>query len=598
MPPHREPDIRSICWALAGLLSLLPIARATDPESWQRENDAAVADFRAASQAATPAESTKRLQQALDRLESLLSQPAPDAASQERARFDRVVLLAALGRNQDALDAAGELEAAGAALPAYVLSAAGDAAAGLPDPAQALARYEQALARDPGAEAAHAGRLFALADLDRLDEAEGVLRGRLAQPQPSDLARRDRLRLALVMAWRGRIDAALDDSATLLAGSPAEAEFSIQHGGLLLQADFPRAALAQYQQTLAREPGARRAAVGRAQALDRLGRWDAAREAYADLAAEDPNWRPLARAVQEREADRAPQFAWSLRAAEGPDRELAGREWLREARLASARTAFGWRGVVGLREAEAVFQGRTLLDRRWFGGASLQRGDWRARGEFNRPDDRFSNRTGWALDVDWRPADRWSYSAAYADNAFDVPLRGREAGVSGDRWTLAARWQASAQHAARAGVSTTAYSDGNRNESIGIGSHHRLAFGRRSAVVLEPTLNASRNRRQDVAYFSPERELSLELGGALEQRLWLRPGARLVHALDFGLGQQRQAGFDPDWSARLGYRLEWDAAPGTRLFLRLGRSRRAYDGVPEYQTRLEFGGWWSLRWIP
>lgn len=585
-----------IGWVLCGLIGLLPLASASDEDRWARENDAAVAVFRSAGQAASPAQSQAQLQEALERLDALLQGTAPDAASLRRARLDRVVVLAALGRNQEALSAVAALEAEGADLPAYVLSSAGDAAAGLPDPSRALARYEQALAKDPDAEAAHAGRIFALADLDRLDSAENILRQRLAGPQPAAVARRDRLRLALVLAWRGKLAQALNRSQDLLDEQAGESEFLIQHGGLLLQADQPRAALAAFEEAQTLEPGARRAALGRAQALDRLGRWAEARDAFGALDQESAQWRPLVRAIDEHEAGRAPQFEWTLRSAEGPDRELAGQEWLREVRLATARSPYGWRGFLGRREAEARFQGRDLRDRRQFLGASLQRGSWRLRGEINQPDDRFSDASGWAVDVDWRPSDPWSFSLGYADTTFDAPLRGREVGTVGDRWTLAARWQLHPEHAARASLGSTDYSDGNRSHTFGLGTRHAFAVGRRSMFILEPSLSGSRQSRQDVPYFSPERDLSLELGGAVEQRLWLRPGRRLSQAVEFGVGQQRQAGFDAETSARLGYRLQWDAAPGTRLFLRLTRSRRAYDGVPEYQTRLEFGGWWSLRW--
>lgn len=97
-----------------------------------------------------------------------------------------------------------------------------------------------------------------------------------------------------------------------------------------------------------------------------------------------------------------------------------------------------------------------------------------------------------------------------------------------------------------------------------------------------------------MAYFSPSRDLSLDLGGAVEQRLRSRPGRRLRHALEFGVGQYRQEGFDAEPTGRLGYRVEWDFAPSSRAYLRLSRARRAYDGAPEYQNRVELGGWWAL----
>jgi len=584
---------------LCGTTVCPPAAFATsgDAEAWRARNDEAVAEFRLANRAATTAEARRGLERALALLDGLLDTPPPDPASEHRARFDRIVVLAALGRNEAALHAVADLEAEGVALPAYVLSSAGDATASQGDAEGALRRYEAALALDPAAEAAHAGRIFALSDLDRLDRAGDILRRRLATSQPAEVRRDDRLRLALVTAWSGRLDRALSWSAELLAEHPDDAELLVQHGGLLLQADRPRAALRAFAGALELEPGSRRAAVGRAQSLVRLARWREAEAAFGEVAAEDPEWLPLARARREVDADRAAQVSWDARRGTGPDREIADQELRWEARATSARFGGGWRAFAGRREAEAERSARTLRDERTFAGLSLQRGDWRLRGEADRADDPsaplLADDGGWTAGADWRPGDPWSLAVEYSDDAFDLPLRAREQGVTGDRVGAAVRWQPRAQHALRLSTSHVDYTDDNRSRSLGLSASSHWPFGRRNRLVLEPGVYASRQDRQDVAYYSPSRDLSLEVAGAVEQRLWSSPGRRLRHALELGVGLYRQEGFDAEATGRLGYRVEWDFAPSSRVYLRLARLRRAYDGAPEHQTRVEVGGWWA-----
>ena len=158
------------------------------------------------------------------------------------------------------------------------------------------------------------------------------------------------------------------------------------------------------------------------------------------------------------------------------------------------------------------------------------------------------------------------------------------------------RWQPRAQHALRLSTAAVDFTDGNRGRALGLSSSSDWPFGRRNRLLLEPGVYASRQDRQDVPYYSPSRDLSLELGGAVEQRLWARPGRRLRHALELGVGQYHQEGFDDEPTGRLGYRVEWDFAPSSRVYLRLARARRVYDGEAEHQNRVELGGWWAVGW--
>lgn len=591
--PARLIFLGPLLLALAGTVAGQP---APTTGHWRAENDAAAAELREARRADTVAESHRLAEAALARLDALLASPAPDADSLRRARLDRVVALVAAGRHGDAVDAVAALERDGVPLPAYALSSAGDAHSALLDPQTALARYEAALALAPEDDAAHAGRIFALADLDRLDEAEAILRERIADTALGDAERAaDRGRLAMVLAWDDEVDDALVLSAAEVAARPDDGDARTRHADLLLQADRPDAALREYDTVLAAKPDARRARLGRAQALSRAGRWEAARDEYAALAT-DPAWSPLQRALDYEAADRAAQLAFEHGVGEGEDREIAARDERTEVRLTSARSAGGWRVFAGRRDAYAEYQGRPLDDIRDFVGVSLQRDGWRMRAEADRPRDRFDDGTGWAIDADVRLSDEWSLGVAHSHRAFDLPLRAREVGTTGDRTAAVVRWQPWVRQGFRFAAAHVDYTDGNTSRTLGFSAPSRWALPGTATLWLEPGVYASWQSEQDVPYFSPEHDLSLELAGAIDQRLWREGPYRLAHSLQFGVGHYRQDGFGGTGTGRVGYRLAFSRAPGFELYARLSRGRRVFDGEPEYQTRFEIGGWWSFGW--
>ncbi len=560
------------------------LSGAVDATDWDQRGDEVAQQIRDSRQAATPAAAQRMLGEAIVLLDAIIASDA-NATQRRRAMLDRIVALSQLGRWHDALAEFRRLEQASPELPSYVVSAAGDAAAGLQEPELALELYQRALAANPDDDAAHAGRIFALADLDRLDEAEAILAARVDAHGSRD----DTLRLALIRAWSGQLDASAKQIGALAENAPEDAELARQQGGLELLRDRPYAALAAYDRSLSAAPGYIGAAVDRIAALDRLGRIAEA-EAVIDGLAEDVGEWPLYRRVTERRRhDRGALLDSRVRAGRGGDREIASGEARTETTLWSPVFGPELRAYAAYRRAYADFRGVYLEDERIVGGLRWQAGTVRIQIEADNARDDLVDDGGAALAIEWRIDDRWTVAASAADNAFDLPLRARGAGTTGDRYALAARFSPGGQHWARLSLGRIDYSDGNRRQEVGLIGWKRIPWGHRWALTLSPGLFAGENRRDDVPYFSPLRDASAELGAALEHRIHARLGRQHAQRFEAFAGVYDQKFHAPELIGGLRYEYGFVPAPGRRLFARAGRDRRAYDGTPEYQTFVELG---------
>lgn len=554
---------------------------------WQITDEAAGL-IRSARRAETPARALAQLDQAENMLAEVVAAPA-NTALLRRACFDRAVAQSEGGRFQAVIDDF-QRDCAGLdPLPAYLLAALGDAWAGQREPERALELYANALALADADDAPHAGRIFALVDLDRSDEAERILTERLDQGRslsPVD----DQLRRVLVRAWSGWSDEAAERIAELRAEDPQHFELMRFAGRIAHLRDRPLEALAALDLALAAAPGHAGVTLDRIAPLDRLGRWAEAEAALAALREQAGDaWLPLLRVEEERRSARAATLGIRLRGARGGVRQIADGEVRSEVILASPVSRHGWQGYLAHRRAYADFRGRALEDEREALGLRWHHDRLRLRAELDRPRDRFVDETGYTLSADWRPVDSWSFGADWASRAFDLPLRARESGVSGDRLALAARFSPAAAWWLRAAASQTDFSDGNRRTDFALSGHLQRPLSHRWGFSLTPAAFWGRSRRDDVAYFSPRHDSSIELAGELRHRISARLAHRHWQMLQGFVGRYDQAGFAAGSIGGLAYRYQIDFEPGRSAWLRFGRDRRLYDGRHEYSSFLEFG---------
>jgi len=99
----------------------------------------------------------------------------------------------------------------------------------------------------------------------------------------------------------------------------------------------------------------------------------------------------------------------------------------------------------------------------------------------------------------------------------------------------------------------------------------------------------STNSKQDVAYYSPEHDLTATAGLLAEHVLWRNYDHSLVQAFTLDAGAYAQGGFGTDWIGSVGYEHRWQFNPMTSFHYGVLLMRRVYDGDPEQSVVLTFG---------
>lgn len=171
----------------------------------------------------------------------------------------------------------------------------GDVLAGLGDHAAALEQYERAVELDPDDAWAVIGQANALVALGRPEDA----RTRLSERYPAgrDAVADEELPRVRARAWRATAGREAAAGATLEAFKAYKAAFELDPevwsitglGALYQLRDQPEVALAFYDEAHSLDPALEEAHLGRALALEALGRWDDTLAATDELKAREPS---------------------------------------------------------------------------------------------------------------------------------------------------------------------------------------------------------------------------------------------------------------------------------------------------------------------
>jgi biofilm PGA synthesis protein PgaA len=186
----------------------------------------------------------------------------------------------------------------------------------------------------------------------------------------------------------------------------------------------------------------------------------------------------------------------------------------------------------------------------------------------------------------WLPTDRWRLDLGWIAGGWrDLPLRARAAGLAADAWDAgltytAAPWQA------RAAGGRADHSDGNQRTWGLAAGERQVVAGPFYRAFLGGELWASENSRTDVAYFSPESDLSAVLTHRSEWVLAAEPGRRWVVALVAQGGAYEQEGFDAGAVGGLWLRSDLDLAGRAVLLVEAGARSQLYDGERETLPRV------------
>lgn len=547
--------------------------------------------------------------QADDAIENYLrATPSLGGVLPHRVRYDRLLLLSALGRHTQVIDEYRALsDAEGQSVPAYVLPAVGDSLMALKRPQEAVPVLEAALKNDAGNNAVRMQLAYAYLESEQPARAIGYLQ-QYREKQPPFLrapgaksstpnwARYDvDTTLAMMQAYSEDLPTAEATLSGFVGMAPNNAGLQSSLGNVYMMRGWPERALQRFRIAATLDPRDVTARVGQVEALTVLHRDEDAAPLHDQLLAEYPDQPNVQRMDQAWRNHRG----WQGRAWVGGDRSngdtvtgpYGNRDGEAGFEVASPLIADRWRLTAGADDRWADFQDQRIHYTRQGVGVRYSHDRLDAQLSAYHASDRLGG-TGLDLSLGWRFSDTWDGHLAVRHNDAEASLQARAAGIEADSITVGVTHAANERRELRASVSQFRYDDGNRRTSLSLNADQRLLSRPDFLLNGLAGLYTSRASRDDTPYFNPSRDASLELGLRADQLIWRDYDRHFRHRLTVSAGRYWQEGFGSAWVPSLAYRHEWQFAMGRVLSYGLSWARPVYDGTRE--ERYGFDA--ELRW--
>ncbi|WP_211231706.1 poly-beta-1,6 N-acetyl-D-glucosamine export porin PgaA [Ottowia thiooxydans] len=539
---------------------------------------------------------------AQERLDAGAAQTTPQDADnwrilRARLQSDRMLALLERGRPADTISQYETLLASGAELPAYALGVVARAMAQVRRSADAVPLFEKALADLPVSDDLTFGLVYAYLDTGRFDDAEALMR-RMEDDTPATM------RLApeagrpndqyssvvgmdsLLQLYGDRPKIAQPRFAALTGEAPLNAGFV--SGAALTERfrEHPEAAVARFEALATNHPDNLSARIGHIEALLNAGEFREARQRAEAVEADASDTNQVREMTRKRRSLVGAQLEIGAEGSRGGT-ALAGREWRADSRLSSGLIDDAWRVFYAQTLGRGdTFEGSARLARAGL-GLSWQQGRWLAEGVLQHAN-AGPYRNSVAGRVAYRASDAWRLSASYDGDSKDLPWKAR-AVPTGAQSIGARDFGASVTYlrdeSRRFDLQWRRldFSDGNLRNSFDIGWRERWISTPSFQFETRLGADTSRNRLQDVRYFSPSRDASVTLAVRGQWLTWKRDNQQFIQVVEIAGGSYHQAdyGRGPLWSLR--YEHIW--ALGQKLRLRYGVSlgSHPYDGVSERQ---------------
>ncbi|WP_395021557.1 poly-beta-1,6 N-acetyl-D-glucosamine export porin PgaA [Dongia sp.] len=577
-------------------------ALADPPLSLQADQAAAMVRWGGAIHPEDPAQRYQATDAALAELDRVIAAAQDDPALRSRLRLDRMVAWRDRRRMAAVVQEATALRAEGQALPPYAEQALADALLTLRRPKQAIPSYQIALAADPSNLDARYGLFYAQVEAEDFDAAYRTIDELLATQPPwrgykDDPSRHPNpdyadavLASGLARLYGDQLGAAQERVAPLAEAAPANAGYRTGNAQVMSARGWPRDAEAEARiaQSLdPSDPGIEKTLVGLDLDRHRYAQAEARIRKLQALYPEDSQVQALARQL---EADQGVLFEIDIRPSwsKGGGTNAAGNELSVNTRLWSPPIDDHWRAFTfddySFAHPEEGFVERhhagAGVELRWDGVTATAYGTY-STGELEKP--------GGGFTLDWWPNDRINLGIGGEIFSINTPLRalfeGTTANEIGGHATY--RWHESREISLSA--SYLDFTDGNEQNNAGLDFTQRLVDIPHFDLTGRIELFSSANSNQDVAYYSPERDLTATAGLLAEHVLWRNYDDSLVQAFSLDAGAYAQKGFGTDWIGTLGYEHRWRFDPWTELRYGVVLGRHVFDGEPERSLAFTFG---------
>lgn len=529
-----------------------------------------------------------------DLLQRMEARGAGDTATARRARADLLVAERNRNRPQEAIRLYEALRAQGAEIPDYAAQSAADAYLADQQPNQALAIYQELLARHPGDYQLRMALFYTYLDLNQQERAYAVVDELAAEQTDPDLRLRTDSNAAMARAWSDDLAEAQRRQEALVAAAPNNATLHAGLGSIYLWRGWPRRALEQFRIAQSIEPEVMGGQTGEAEAHRAVNDFAAADAKITGLRDQYPDDTQVERLGRSWDIHNLRELSVRAATTYSTGSRVGSRDLELDTRLYSAPLALHYRVFGHDYFAQSTFPEGRGTYHRYGAGLEYRARDVEASAELS---DGFGRDAGLGLSLTglWLAGDHWRLGARYDSYSNDVPLRGR-LNEDIDGWSLAANaeYRVNESRSYAVGAQQLEFSDGNQRTLLSASAFERLINRPRYKLDGRLGLYSSHNARDGASYYNPPSDMSLDASAVNEWLTSRRYGRTFYQRLGVNLGLYDESGYAIKPTGGAYYEHEWRWYDRLGVSYGLGVSRPVYDSVYETHTRLYLNLSWRF----
>ncbi len=506
--------------------------------------------------------------------------------------YDRIVALVNRGRMTEAIFEIESMSIDVNKIPSYVLGSLANAYLTERRPEEAYDLLAYAIEAEPEDFGLKLALFYTYVALEEHEKAEALADGlveaaplwrsvpesRVIKANPQRI--RAEITAALARAYSDQLNDAQRSFATIVNNAPNNTDARQELANVYRWRGWPDRALDEYGQVLAVEPDLLIAEVGYTHAvLDRRD-YKQAESLIHDLARRDHVNSTVADLEQRWSDHQKQKFTVEVRAGESSGETFGSDQYEINGYWHSSPIRYRYRIFGHTHDAYAEFSEGNATRRRIGTGVEYLSPDWRGSLELsaNRSG---SSQPGIKGTVEYRLNDYWAIGAGADSESNQTPLRGFRVGVQSKAYGFLARYAANELLGGEFSTRFLDLSDGNEQISVSVAGRRRLISHSGYRFDLIGSLYTSSNSRQDVVYFSPERDMSLFVTADNYWRTFRRYDRSFTHRLAAGLGLYYQKQFNTKPVAQIEYEQILDFNRNLQWRWGLRANRFVFDGLKE-----------------
>ena len=243
----------------------------------------------------------------------------------------------------------------------------------------------------------------------------------------------------------------------------------------------------------------------------------------------------------------------------------------------SAAYRYAWNEII---EGEETFQ-------RTSAGLEYRRGDWDLLGNLTYNASTLDE-AGGSLKAVWQPDDHWRIMFAGERFSVSTPLRALHHNIRSDSLATALTYRTSEQRDISTSLQLSDFTDNNTRIEAGARLRQRLLDIPHLDIDGRIDLYGSTNSKNDVPYYSPEHDFSLQ-GAIHVDHVYHRHYEHLLaQQLDVGYGFYDQNGFAARWIGHIRYEHRYRFTPWVEMLAGVEFGQNVYDGHAEPYRLVRF----------